>query len=332
MSDSPRNDAQMDGSSEILRGFLAQLQQAAGAPVTVLFQGESGTGKAVAARMLHAASPRAQGPLVTVDLAALSPTLLESTLFGHEKGAFTDARQARRGLFRQAEGGTLVLDDVDLLPLELQVKLLRVLQERVVEPLGAEAPVPVDVRVVATTHRDLRQAVEEGEFREDLYFRLAVVVLEVPALRSRREDLPQLVESLTRGVAKRLKLTPRPYLPGALERLRNHPWPGNVRELENAIERVQVLRKSPDGEVLPVSELELGFLEEACRGVAESLAQEALRHGLTVDAISQTMMERALEEQKGNVSAAARQVGLTRRAFDYRIARFEEPAAEAEGA
>ncbi len=326
----PDLSAYLTGSCESFRAFRGQLEKLAASDATVLLTGESGAGKGEAARALHAASPRAEGPLVTVGLAALSPTLVEAALFGHERGAFTGADRERRGFFRQAAGGTIVLDDVDLLPREAQVKLLRVLQERVVEPLGAETPVPVDVRVVATTNRDLQADVREGTFREDLYFRLAVVTLEVPPLRARTADLPALAELLTKRVARRLHVPPRELSPEALERLAAHPWPGNVRELENALERVLVLREGSGG---PIRARELDFLAEATAGVPEELARQALANGLVVDDVTQAMMELALAEERGNVSAAARRVGLTRRAFDYRMARArgDAPAGEAAG-
>src|SRR5688572_1480908 len=182
----------MIGSSTAIEAFRTRLAQVAAAGATVLLRGESGVGKGLAARRLHAWSPRAKGPLVEVSLAALAPTLIEGELFGHVPGAFTGAVRARTGRFRQAHTGTLVLDDVDTLPIEVQVKLLRVLQERTVEPVGAESGESVDVRLVATTQADLRAAVESGRFRRDLYYRLAVVELELPPLRARVEDIPAL--------------------------------------------------------------------------------------------------------------------------------------------
>ena len=319
------------GSSEALASFRQDLARAAASEATILFVGESGTGKGAAARALHLGGARAAGPLVETNLAALAPTLVDAALFGHERGAFTDAHRARLGLFRKADAGTLVLDDVDLLPPEVQVKLLRTLQERMVEPLGAEAPIAIDVRVVATTCRDLLAEVEAGSFREDLYYRLAVVTLAVPPLRARLGDLAELVPLLSRQVAERDGVPPRPLAPEALERLRSHPWPGNVRELENALERVLVLGDAgPADDLRPIAADELDFLDEARLGMAEEVAIQALSHGLTVDGLTRAMMERALEEQRGNVSAAARQVGLTRRAFDYRLPRTME-AAEEEG-
>jgi len=320
------------GPSEALRAFLGELERAAQSDAVVLFQGESGVGKARAARLLHESGARAGGPFVSVNLAATAGSLIESTLFGHERGAFTDAHRQRLGLFQKADGGTLVLEDVDLLPLEIQGKLLRVLQERRVEPLGAEEACEVDVRLVSTTGADLRGRIAAGEFREDLYFRLAVVPIPVPPLRARGEDLVALSEALSREVAKRAGVPPRSLAAESLELLRSHAWPGNVRELENALERVLVLLPgSKEEQDVPVQPEELDFLREACQGVADDVAERALRHGLSVEAVTQAMMQRALQEHRGNVSAAARQVGLTRRAFDYRAKRAPEAEASLEG-
>ena len=327
------------GPSEALASFQRELRAAAGSDATVLLQGESGAGKSAAARWLHDQGDRAAGPFVACNLAALSPTLVEAALFGHERGAFTDAHRARTGLFRRASGGTLLLDDVDHLALELQVKLLRVLQERTVEPLGSDEAVPVDVRVVATTNKDLRAEVEAERFREDLYYRLAVVTLELPPLRARTADLGELASLLTDRICERSRLRPRELSAAALRRLEGHPWPGNVRELENALERVLVLGSVPavDGDggrdaPVAIEAGELDFLGEACRGGAEEVARQALAQGLTVDRLTVAMMERALAEHRGNVSAAARQVGLTRRAFDYRMAHRGDKKTAGDGA
>ena len=231
----------MVGRSPAHLRFASGLERVAAADVTVLIQGESGSGKNLAARALHELSPRAALPFVEVDLASLAPTLIESELFGHVAGAFTGARDARRGRFERAGGGTLVLDAIEYLPNEIQAKLLRVLQERVVEPLGAEEGFPIDLRVVATSTADLATLVREGRFREDLYYRLAVVVLEVPPLRARLEDLEELSARMIATGAARLGVPERRLSAGALERLRAHAWPGNLRELENALERALVL-------------------------------------------------------------------------------------------
>jgi len=319
----PRDPGPLLGSSEAFAAFRAELERVAASPATVLIAGESGVGKGLAAAHLHARSSRREGPLVVAALAAVAPTLLEAALFGHERGAFTDAHRSRLGLFQRASGGTLVLDDVDLLPLGVQGKLLRVLQERVVEPLGAEAPVPVDVRIVATTHKDLAAEVEAERFRLDLYYRIAVVPLAVPPLRARPGDLDELVPALIERVARRLGVPARPVRDEALARLRAHAWPGNVRELENALERVHALG---GGGATPVAAAELAFLAEPGAGIADELAREALGHGLGVQEMTTAMMRQALAEQRGNVSRAARQVGLTRRAFEYRLARADAGA------
>ena len=313
------------GPSDALESFMEHLERAAESHATVLLQGESGSGKGRAAYALHALGSRSEAPFVAADLAAIAPSLVESALFGHERGAFTDAHRKRRGLFEKAHGGSLVLDDVDLLPAEVQRKLLRVLQEREVEPLGAEAALPVDVRVIATTNRALADEVAAGRFREDLFYRLAVVTLEVPPLRARVEDIVPVAQGLIERVAERAGVAPRTLSEEAADALREHSWPGNVRELENALERALVLRGPGNTDAIAAEEL--AFLEEVAHGVADEVAGRALSHGLTVDAVTQAMMERALAEQRGNVSAAARQVGLTRRAFDYRMARGQEEEA-----
>lgn len=311
------------GPSAASRDFAARLERLSSADVTVLIEGESGTGKGLVARSLHQASSRSAEPLVEVQLAALSPTLVESELFGHEEGAFTGARGARVGRFRRADGGTLLLDGVDTLPAEVQVKLLRALQERRIEPLGAESDVPIDTRVIATSTGVLAGEVEAGRFRSDLYYRLAVVVLEVPPLRTRLEDLPLLTEALLARGAQRAGVSPRRLTSEAAAVLAAHPWPGNVRELENALERVLVL--PPVGEAgQPIAAEEFEFLSEATRGEVDRIAQRALALGLTLADFEQALLAAALREQRGVISAAARQVGLTRKAFDYRIEKGKE--------
>jgi DNA-binding NtrC family response regulator len=309
------------GDSEAFRAFSRDLSRVAASEVTVLIEGENGSGKTSGARAVHALGRRAAGPLVEVDLAALSPSLLESELFGHEEGAFTGAHRARLGRFRRAEGGTLVLDGIECLPYDLQVKLLRTLQERVVEPLGGEEAIPIDVRVVATSGRDLRATVDAGEFREDLYYRLAVVTLQVPPLRARIPDIPELVERLAGEVAARAGVPVRVFGADALARLSEHTWPGNVRELENAVERVMVL--APD-DADEVRSEELEFLSESVVDAPRRLAREALSHGVSLGTLTSAMMEEALREERGNLSAAARRVGLSRRAFEYRRAKLAE--------
>ena len=308
------------GSSPPARALEALVRKAALSPAPAVVVGEGGCGKSAVAAALHRLGPRAQGPLVATSLAALAPTLIEAELFGHEEGAFTGAGRARLGRFRQAHGGTLVLEDLDHLPLELQGKLLRVLQEGEVEPVGAERPVKVDVRVVATSARDLRASVAAGMLRSDLYWRVAVLEIALPPLRARSEDIVPLAEALIASAGSRRTLAPQ-----AAERLVAHPWPGNVRELENAIQRVLALG-GDEGRLIEAAELD--FLAAEVAGRAEELAQRALALGITADALEDALITAALREQRGNIAAAARQVGLSRRALEYRIARRKDGATE----
>jgi two-component system response regulator HydG len=228
------------GRSRRLQEALALAERVAPSDANVLVLGESGTGKELTARLIHRLSGRRDGPFVAFDCSALSPSLLESELFGHEKGAFTGAQRTRRGLFREAQGGTLFLDEIGDIAAEVQNKLLRVIQERVVKPVGGDTFVQIDVRLVAATNKDLGQLVRAGRFREDLYYRLAVVPLELPPLRERLEDLPELVAFLLsrrRGAGAK----PVAVSEAALAQLRAHAWPGNVRELENVLERAAIL-------------------------------------------------------------------------------------------
>lgn len=312
----------MIGTSTAIEAFRTRLAQVAASNATVLLRGESGVGKGLAARRLHAWSPRAQAPLIEVSLAALAPSLIEGELFGHVPGAFTGAVRARTGRFRQAHTGTIVLDDVDTLPNEVQVKLLRILQERTVEPVGDESGVAVDVRVVATTQADLRAAVEAGRFRRDLYYRLAVIELELPPLRARLDDLPAMAAEIVSSLAASRSLADRPLSASALERLATYAWPGNVRELENALERALVLCGARAEPGAPLEARDFEFLGEDLAGVREEIAARALAAGLTLAEIEQALLAQALREQRGNVAAAARALGLTRRAAEYRLARL----------
>jgi DNA-binding NtrC family response regulator len=314
--------------SAAFKAFRRDLERVAASEVPVLVEGESGSGKNRAARSLHALSARSQGPLVEVDLSALSPTLIEAELFGHEEGAFTGATRARTGRFARAQGGTLVLDGVERLPEGLQGKLLRALQERTVEPLGAEQPVAVDVRVIATSGADLAALARARRFREDLYYRLAVVRLVVPALRERTVELAELTRALIAETSARTGAPPRALSKAALERLAAHPWPGNVRELENALERVLVLGRGDSAAARnPIGAEELAFLDESTAGVPERLAREALAHGIDLARFEKALLSVALAETRGNVAAAARSIGLTRRAFELRHERHERGAA-----
>jgi DNA-binding NtrC family response regulator len=249
------------GESALMRQLLAMIDRVAASDATVLIVGESGTGKELLARTIHRVGPRADGPFVAFDCSALAPSLLEAELFGHEKGAFTGANRARRGLFREAQGGTIFLDEIGDIDASVQNKLLRVLQEREIKPVGGDRPVAINVRVVAATNKDLKALVARGQFREDLYWRLAVVPIQVPPLRERKEDIPQLAAHILarrRGAAKSFAGNearyPTQITAKALARLESYRWPGNIRELENVLSRAAILC---DGEMIRSHDLDM---------------------------------------------------------------------------
>jgi two-component system, response regulator FlrC len=287
--------------SAAMRALLEAADDVAPTPTTVLLQGESGTGKELVARYLHARSGR-PGPWVAVNCAALPAELLESELFGHERGAFTGALERRAGRFEQAHRGTLLLDEVSELPLGLQAKLLRVLQEREVDRVGGQRPIPVDVRVVATTNRDLVEMVRAGGFRSDLYFRLDVFPICVPPLRERLEDLPALAAALVREAAGALGRPAPALAPEALDALRAHPFPGNVRELRNLLERAVVRCRAP---VLDPGHLGVG--RAALLGAGPAGGAEMPLHLATLERIA---IAEALRRVKGNRTHAARMLGI----------------------
>ena len=309
------------GQSDTSRALEDQVGRLAQSDASVLIVGEPGSGKNMIAREVHARSSRADEPLVEVALAALSPHLVESELFGHVEGAFTGAHCDRQGRFQAAGCGTIVLDGVEALDELVQVKLLRTLQERVVEPVGSDIGVEVEARVLATATPKLEQRVREGSYRQDLWYRLAVVVLDVPPLRARSGDLPELAAHLIQQVAASLGVKPRTLAPAAAACLVEHTWPGNVRELENALERVHALGGSGADEILKE---ELSFLGIERGAGAQDLARAALARGLNLEEWTREMIRAALAEQGGNKSAAARRLGITRRALDYRLAQGEE--------
>jgi len=296
---------------------LSELSRVAPSPVSVLVLGESGTGKELIARAIHAASPRRGGPFVAVSASALSPTLLESELFGHERGAFTGADRARVGRFEAASGGTLFLDEIGDLPAETQVKLLRVLQERAVERVGSTSAVPIDVRVISATHRDLASEVKEGRFREDLYYRLAVVSLELPPLRRRRADIPLLVEHFSR---KHESVGGRPlaFSREAMDLLVRHDYPGNVRELENIVQRALVLAR---GEMVTREDLPAHVAAGAAGGDDADPGDGAtLRQ--RVHALEREAIRKALRTEGGNQVRAAARLGISERALRYKLAKL----------
>ncbi len=310
-----RARAGMLGESEAIRRVFRTIDKVAAHKTTVLVQGESGTGKELVARALHDGSPRADAPFVAVNCGAIPEALLESELFGHKKGAFTDAHADKRGLFDEADGGTLFLDEIGELPQALQVKLLRVLEESVVRPVGAVKAHPVDVRVVAATVRDLRREVEEGRFREDLYYRLNVLQLDVPPLRDRREDIALLAERFIERHSGRLGRRVRGMDAEARALLLEYHWPGNVRELENVIERAVVLS---DCDRLRASDLP-DRVREPGDPVATTLATGELSIKKTTRAIEETLIRRALERTKGNRTAASKLLEISHRALLYKL-------------
>jgi transcriptional regulator with PAS, ATPase and Fis domain len=297
------------------------VRRVADSNVTVLITGPSGTGKELIARALHTESRRRNRPFVAVNCAAIPDNLLESELFGYTKGAFTDARADRQGLFQEAHEGTLFLDEIGDLPLSLQAKILRVLQEREVRPLGAARATPLDVRVVAATHHDLRKAVKEGRFREDLFYRLAVIEVGVPALRDRREDLHPLAEFFLRKSNERLGRSVKGFSGAALKRMEAYAWPGNVRELENAVERAVALARdesiTPDD--LPAT------LQAPPEADFLTLAAE---REMTLDELSLAYVRRVLERNGGNKKRTARMLGIDRRTIQRWLG--ESPAANEE--
>ena len=306
------------GRSAAMREIFHTVERVAPTRATVLLAGESGVGKDMIARAIHQHSPRKNNSFVKINCTAIPENLMESELFGYEKGAFTGAITSKPGKFEQADGGTAFLDEIGDVPGNIQVKLLRILQERQFERLGSNLTRNVDVRVIAATNVDLRAALEEGRFREDLYYRLNVVPISIPPLRERKEDIPFLALHFVQKLSRDLGSSPKEISPGAMDRLVNHPWPGNVRELENTIERSLVLAS---GEVLEASDIRL----EAPRGSTPPASGQPvplLPEGETLEHWEQMMIREALRRANGNKSQAARMLGLTRNALRYRLSQM----------
>ena len=301
----------MIGRSPVMERVFETIRQVAPSKATVLITGESGTGKEVAARAIHALSPRAEKPFVAVHCAALSPQLLESELFGHEKGAFTGATERRIGRFEQAEGGTLFLDEIGEIDASVQVKILRVLGERTFERVGGNQTMKADVRLVAATNRDLSAMVAEGAFREDLYFRLNVVPLIMPPLRDHREDIPLLVSAFEKELSKEHDKTSRRFSREAMELLEAYSWPGNIRELRAAIEHAVVL--GVGNELLPAD------LPSTLRAAADPLLREG---ELNLDKVEEAMIRKALSECADNRTLAAKKLGISRRTLHRHLAQL----------
>jgi DNA-binding NtrC family response regulator len=310
------NDGEIIGRSQKMQDLYARILKVAETPSSVLVTGESGTGKELVARAIHRLSARRNGPFVRVSCGALAEGVLESELFGHERGAFTGAVRQRRGRFELADTGTLFLDEIGEIAPSIQVKLLRVLQERNFERVGGEKTLQVDVRLVAATNQNLRQAVQEGRFREDLYWRLYVIPLELPPLRDRREDIPLLCDHFL-GRLSRQMVRSRPILQdGALKLLQQYDWPGNVRELENVLERAFVLC---DGGTIRIEDLPLGRRPEV---QDDWLPPGVVPLREAVERLESELIRRALKESEGVKQEAARRLGLKPSVLYYKLEKY----------
>ncbi|MDA8222841.1 sigma-54 dependent transcriptional regulator [Desulfosporosinus sp.] len=306
---------QLVGNSEAMKAVKHLVERVALTPATVLIEGESGTGKELVAHAIHTLSPRVNGPFIRVNCAALTETLLESELFGHEKGAFTGAHARKTGRFELANGGTLFLDEIGELSFNVQAKLLRVLQERTFERVGGEKTIKVDVRIITATNRNLLKQAQEGRFREDLYYRLSVFPISIPPLRERREDIPYLADHFLKklksyGQTKTLNSE-------VLTQLMEYDWPGNVRELENVVERMVIISQGAEigADGLPVfstpSKEEKGL---------ESFVLPP--EGVSLEELEKSFLQQAMEQTGGNQSQAAKRLGLSRHAFLYRLEKY----------
>ena len=304
------------GKSDAMREVFERVRRAVAVSSTVLIQGESGTGKELIARHIHFAGPRAKKTFVVVNCAAIPDNLVESELFGHEKGAFTGAESSRTGKFELAHGGTLFLDEIGDMRLESQAKLLRVLQDGVIERVGGGRPRAVDVRVLVATNRNLKQCVQEGAFREDLYYRLEVLAITLPPLRDRMEDLPYLVSHFKEKIARKLGITAPAIGPDVMDAFRRYRWPGNVRELENTLEQAFILAS---GDTLRMEDL-----PEKCRMTSPQAGDIALPPGgLVLEDLEQELIRQALERSGGRIKEAAELLGLTYKTLQYRMKKHD---------
>lgn len=305
------------GRGAAMSALWEMIRTIAPTDATVLITGESGTGKELAARAVHAASRRAQGPFVAVNCAALTESLLASELFGHEKGAFTGADKKHEGHFLKADGGTIFLDEIGEMPLSMQVKLLRVIQEREVLSVGGNKAEPVDVRIIAATNRDLAREVDAGNFRQDLYYRLNVVSLALPPLRERADDIPLLAQHFMNRFAAKNNKRIKGFTPGAMDRLVRYAWPGNVRELENVIERASILLLGEH-----ISEREL---PERLKAPEQGEALDDILESdcPTLDDVERAVILKTLKRFGGNKTEAARALGITRKTLHARLNKYQ---------
>ncbi len=323
-----RTGTQLIGHAPAMDRLREMILRVARSQAPVHISGESGTGKELVARMIHGSGPRADGPFVPVNCGAIPSELMESELFGHKRGSFTGAVTDKVGLIPSAEGGTLFLDEVADLPLHMQVKLLRVIQEKTVRPIGEQRESPIDVRILSATHKNLGELVAQSKFREDLYYRINVIELRVPALRERSEDIPDLADSIVRRLTRRLGVEAPTITAAALEVLRNFPFPGNVRELENVLERALALCNEGRIDVGDLQLRAVARAENAPPPTPEAVAQmrsngaaAPSRHGLgeQLEDVERAAIIKALEQSRYNKTAAAKLLGMSFRALRYRI-------------
>src|SRR5690554_4871594 len=314
------------GDSPQIRKLRSQTRKLARSQAPVFISGESGSGKELVARMIHLQGPRADGPVIAVNRGAMPSELMESEFFGHKKGSFTGAIDNKPGLFRSADGGTLFLDEVADLPLAMQVKLLRAIQEKAVRPVGDTKEVPVDIRVLSDTHKNLPELVQEGDFRQDLFYRINVIELAVPPLRERSSDIPLLAEHILKRIAQEYECDPATLTPAAIERLKNYDFPGNVRELENILERAFTLC---DADEIDAGDLHLGggslpgLNIRSSDGISDTRAPTVPEGEIDLEgyleSIERQAIEKALEATRWNKTAAAKRLGISFRALRYRL-------------
>lgn len=311
------NTGDIIGRSRVMVELLETVALVAPTEATVLITGESGTGKELIASAIHLNSPRRENPFIQLNCAAITETLLESELFGHEKGAFTGADRRREGRFRLAHSGSIFLDEVSEMSVAMQAKLLRVLQEKEIQRVGGEEVLRVDVRVMAATNRDLKAEIKGGRFREDLYYRLNVVTLAVPALRERREDIPLLAQHFLNTFAEKNRKQIKGFTPQAMDRLVRYDWPGNVRELMNAVERGVILCRGDY-----VSEMDFPLSVSDVLAPEQELVREELLADLPLEEVEKVTILKTLESAGGNKSETARRLGITRRTLHKKLKKY----------
>lgn len=313
----PLEDSPLAGQAPAMEKLRKQIKKLSRSQAPVYISGESGSGKELTARSIHQQGPRASGPFIPVNCGAIPSELMESEFFGHSKGSFTGAHQDKTGLFQAADGGTLFLDEVADLPLDMQVKLLRAIQEKAIRPVGTQQEIPIDVRILSATHKNLKKEIEADNFRQDLYYRINVIEIQVPPLRQRPEDIPLLAEQFLYKLADEMECEAASLSKAALKALKDYNFPGNVRELENILERAYTLCED---NVIDVDDLQLGPVEaenEHSNGEYTDLHGESLDHHL--EEVERDIIIKALEETRWNRTAAAKKLGVSFRSLRYRL-------------